>query len=121
MNQDFLALLGIVIAGVVTIASQPGRFSWWETIIGIILCALLSCINPTGFHTFREKFAFWATAGLCGTITIGLLIEKILDKWRYFDIPPDKEESKRRHFIFFLLWILLSLISFLFIPVSIKL
>jgi ammonia channel protein AmtB len=112
MNQDFLALLAIVIAGVVAVSSQPGSFTPWETIIGFILSVLLFCINRTGFHTFPQKLAFWAIAGLCGTITFGFFIEKLLG---YFDILP-KEESEGRHWIFFCLWVLLSLVAVIIFP-----
>lgn len=112
MNQDLLALLAIVIAGLVAIGSQPGRFTLWETIIGIILLDLLFCINRTGFHCCCQKFAFCAIAGFCVIITIGVLIEKCLDHWRYFDVPPCQKESGRRHCVFFGLWILFSLIAF---------
>lgn len=112
MNQDFLTLLGIVIAGVVAVGSQPGRFTLWETSIGIILFALLCCINPTGFHWCCQKFAFCAIAGFCWTIIFGFPIEKCLDRRRCFDVPPGQKESEKRHCFFFGLWILFSLIAF---------
>jgi hypothetical protein len=115
MNQDFLPLLAIVIAGVITVAGQPGRFSPWETIIGIILTVLLFCINPMGFHAFFEKLAFSSVAGLCGTITLGCPIEMLLDKCPYFNYPSnecEEKESDKRHYFFFCLWLLLSFVAF---------
>lgn len=112
MNQDFLTLLAIVIAGVVAVSSQPGNFTPWESIIGIILSLLLWCINRTGFHTLPQELAFWAIAGLCGTITIGYPIEKLLG---YFKILPE-EESEERHWIHFCLWVLISIVAVFVFP-----
>jgi hypothetical protein len=112
-----LPLLAIVIAGVVTVSSHPGSFSPWESIIGFILSLLLLCIDRTGFHTLPQELAFWAIAGLCWIIAIGFPIEKwILGKCPYFDIPPDKEESERRHCFFFGLWVLLGIVAVFVFP-----
>jgi hypothetical protein len=111
-RQDFMTLLGIVIAGVVTVASQSGPFTLWETMIGFILFDLLLCIDSTGFRTIREKIAFGATAGFCLTITAGFFIQMGLDKLEYFRIPHGQEESARKHVVFFCLWVVLSLIAY---------
>jgi hypothetical protein len=117
MRQDFLALLAIVIAGVVAVGGQPGRFTLWETIIGFILFDLLLCIDLKGFITCFEKIAFCATAGFSLIIVFGFFIEELLDLSPYFVIPSGEEESGKRHLVFFCLWVLLSFIASFFIPV----
>ena len=51
MDQNFVALLGVVVAGCVTIAGQSGRFTSWEMILGILLLGLLLSIDRTALHT----------------------------------------------------------------------
>ncbi|MGB6066354.1 MAG: hypothetical protein WBG50_16245 [Desulfomonilaceae bacterium] len=111
MNQNVLILLAVVVAGVVAIAGTEGAFSPWETILGFILLLLLAGVNPASFP-FSLQLAFLSIAGLCLIIALGYPVEKyLLSRWRYFDIPHEKEESEKRHQFFFIAWMLISFIA----------
>ena len=118
LDTNLVTLLAILIAGIVTICSQPGRLTTWEMILGLILSSLLFHIDSTAFHTVPIKLSFWAIAGLCWTITIGWIVEWILDMWPCFDVPECEDESENRHYAFLGVWLLLSFVAFLLLPVG---
>lgn len=65
-----LAVIGIALAGIVTVANSEDDWSLWDTMTGAVLLLVLYGYASGRYATQREAVAFAAVAGFAFVITI---------------------------------------------------
>jgi hypothetical protein len=100
-----LEIVGIAIGGVVSLALVEREFSLWESMVGIILLALLWRHT----HVLRQglplRIAYAGTGALCLITTIGVVLDWAIN----FTLPIDFP-STYRDTIFFSIWCIITLL-----------
>lgn len=107
-----LELVAVAIAGLITVALAPQKLGLWETMIGLILLALLL----RHWNMRREGaglgFAYAGTFSLACVVTFGIVLELICGKlelnaarFRLFG----ETVATGRDIAFFAVWLVLSL------------
>jgi hypothetical protein len=78
------ALLGIALAGAISVAVSSDRFDLWDTIVGITLVLILLTYDTRKPTQQIERYAFGAVYALCGLLIFGILLEYVAStlSWR---------------------------------------
>ncbi len=69
-----LAVIGIALAGIVTVADNESDWTLWDSMIGVLLLLVLYGYASGRYGERREAVAFAAVAGFAFVITIAPLV-----------------------------------------------
>lgn len=67
-------MIGIALAGIVTVADSETDWSLWDTMIGLLLLLVLYGYASGRYEAQREAVAFAAVAGFAAVIAVAPLI-----------------------------------------------
>jgi hypothetical protein len=113
-RQNFLAVLGVALAGVIQVSSSEGAFTYWNLIIGIVLCLVLWQYPISNNTPSSEQIALASTWGFTIVSGAGLIFQELY-RWANYtwwkSLPDFDEVSKEAPSLYyFILWIITSVI-----------
>lgn len=94
-NSPNIAVLATAVAGIVTVAVAGDQPDLWDTIVGIILSAILIAYGRYPEPSWLERFIFGSIASLCLVLTLAPLLGFII---------------KPQQWLFLLGWFVLSIL-----------
>lgn len=73
--SDQSAVIGVALAGAISVAVAEGPFTLWSTIIGIMLLIILIAYSTEKSTNWFKCLAFGAVAAFCTILILGVNIE----------------------------------------------
>ncbi len=73
------ALLGVALAGAISVAAADGNFDLWDSIVGVSLLVILWAFDHHPDGSWKVGFAFASVYGLCWVITVGVVIDAAIE------------------------------------------
>ena len=107
LSNNNLSLMGVSVAGAVSVATTSGSFDLTDTAVGIILFLMLWPLLFAAKSVYL-KVLISTSSGMCLLLTLGVLVE-IFQPYIY---PESKHQVL--HFTF---WVLASILSLIFVTV----
>lgn len=125
-KQNFLTILGVVLAGVIQISSSTGPFTWWNVIFGVVLSLVLFNYSLPSYPSKREKAALATTWGFIVMSGSGFLFQEIYrwankTWWRALpEFVPTENGPEAPGGYYFILWIIFSTVAWFVIKFVVK-
>jgi hypothetical protein len=78
-SSEQSALLGVALAGAISVAAADGNFDLWDTIVGVSLLVILWAFDHHPDGSWKVSLAFASVYGLCWVITVGVVIDASIE------------------------------------------
>ena len=78
-----LPVLSIAIAAVVSTATEPGDFSLWNSMVGLLLLILLGRFWSHGDSAPRAQVAYAAVYAFALIVTFGVFLQTLFTNWGF--------------------------------------
>jgi|GEM_PF-5788639 len=78
-SSEQSALLGVALAGAISVAAADGNFDLWDSIVGVSLLVILWAFDHHADGNWKVGLAFASVFGLCWVIAVGVVIDAAIE------------------------------------------
>jgi hypothetical protein len=112
-----VAVLGVVVAGVISTVVEPGVYTWGSTVIGLTLVLVLVAYDDHRDGTAWQSAAYAAAWAFSVELVPGFLLNHLLFDPPFLRSPGEevpKTQLNKVDTVYLILWVLLALGAFLY-------
>ncbi len=104
-KNNYSALLGVALAGAITVTQTNGKFDLWDSMLGLVLLSILIAFDDYKGDSRKIRFAHSNVWSLCTILCIGIFLDLLIAEKM---ICGFKISGREYNGLILLIWMLIS-------------